>query len=826
MHRYLCCMIGVVLFVSGFSSAAWHPVEDRIMTRWAEEVTVHNVLPEYPRPAMVRLAWLNLNGLWEYAIVHKDAVKLDFWEGAILVPFPAESALSGVGKPVGAQKALWYKRQLSVPDAWRSQRLLLHFGAVDWECTVWVNGQVVGSHKGGYNPFTFDITEALNPGAVQDLVVRVWDPSDENNSPIPRGKQVTRPEGIWYTPVTGIWQTVWLEPVPKACIQSLKVTPDLDRGQVTIEVGIEGANPQTHMADKYFLWISASDGKTTVASAMGHLFKPLTLTLDTVKEWSPDSPFLYDLTVRLTQEGSTVDSVSSYFGMRKIEVKKDEQGINRLFLNNKPIFQFGLLDQGWWPDGLYTAPTDEALRYDVEMTKAWGFNMLRKHVKVEPQRLYYWCDKLGVLVWQDMPSAGFDRLPYSADQLKQFDAQWEAEWKAIIDALYHHPSIVMWVPFNEGWGQYDTERISEWTKGYDPSRLVNNASGWTDKGVGDVHDIHSYPNPAMPGLEENRAVVLGEYGGLGLPIRGHLWEDGGNWGYQTYQDMGEYEQRYIRMTQDLFGLMYKGLAAAVYTQTTDVEVEVNGLMTYDRKVIKLDPKRFASVNQGFSPPMFADEMDIFANSMQVVLSARKDPQIRYTLDGSDPTNSSPLYTQPFLIDRTTTVKARCFWPDGKASLTVSREFRKVPLVKAVKPEIQGEGLKYAGYEGQWNVLPDFSSLTAVQTGVARGLDLSVMPRQENFGLVFSGYVNVPQSGVYQFWLNSDDGSQLFLAGRELINNDGVHGMIEVSGAMVLEAGWHPIEIRYFQGVGGLGLELYWKGPDFGRTRLRGRSLGY
>ena len=818
MHCYRYCVIGIVLLVSVFSSAAWKPVEDRIMTRWAERVSVDNVLAEYPRPAMVRSAWLNLNGLWEYAIVHKDAVKLDFWDGTILVPFPVESALSGVGEPVGAQKALWYKRQFSVPDAWRSQRLLLHFGAVDWECTIWVNGQNVGSHKGGHNPFTFDITDALMPGAVQDIVIRVWDPSNENNSPIPRGKQVARPEGIWYTPITGIWQTVWLEPVPKASIRSLKITPDVDRNRVTISVSTRG--------DTQSLSLAAMTSTPSVSARSALTDGMLVLTFDRPRLWSPDDPFLYDLTVQLKDGTTVVDEVKSYFGMRKIEVKKDEHGINRLFLNDKPTLQFGLLDQGWWPDGLYTAPTDEALRYDVEMTKAWGFNMLRKHVKAEPQRLYYWCDKMGILVWQDMPSSHFDRNGYSAEQLKAIDAQWEAEWKAIIDALYNHPSIVMWIPFNEGWGQFDTERITEWTKGYDPSRLVNNASGWTDKGVGDVHDIHSYPNPAMPRLEADRAVVLGEYGGLGLPIRGHLWEYGGNWGYQTYQDMGDFEQRYIRMTQDLFGLVDKGLAAAVYTQTTDVEVEVNGLMTYDRKVIKLDPKRFSSVNRGYLPPMFADEMDIFADTMQVDLSALKDPQIRYTLDGSDPTNSSTLYTQPFSIDRTTTVKARCFWPDGKASLTVSREFRKVPQVRAVKPDIQGEGLTYAGYEGQWNALPDFSALTATQTGVTRGLDLSVMTRQENFGLVFSGYVNVPQSGAYQFWLNSDDGSKLFLAGRELINNDGLHGMIEVSGAAVLEAGWHPIEIRYFQGGGGLGLELYWKGPDFGRTRLRGRSLGH
>ena len=345
----------------------------------------------------------------------------------------------------------------------------------------------------------------------------------------------------------------------------------------------------------------------------------LVLTITEPKLWSPEDPYLYDVTVQLKDGSTVVDTVASYFGMRKIELKKDSNGINRLLLNHEPVFQFGLLDQGWWPDGLYTAPTDEALRYDIEMTKKWGFNMLRKHVKVEPQRLYYWCDKLGVLVWQDMPSSLFDRSGYSADALRAIDGQFESEWKAIIGALYPHPSIVMWVPFNEGWGQYDTERITAMTQTLDPTRLVNNASGWTDRGVGDVLDIHAYPGPAMPALEDERAAVLGEFGGLGLPVRGHLWETRGNWGYRTFEETSTLEEQYIDLVENLYPLVKKGLTAAVYTQTTDVEIEVNGLMTYDRKFVKLDPDRFASLNRGYLPPTFDIDVPLFIDTARLML---------------------------------------------------------------------------------------------------------------------------------------------------------------------------------------------------------------
>ena len=575
--------------------AAWKPVEGRIMTRWAGQVNPGRALPEHPRPQMVRPDWANLNGLWDYAIIDRDAGRPEGWDGKILVPFAVESSLSGVGRPVGADKELWYRRELTVPRRWRGRRVLVHFGAVDRDCTVWVNGRQVGTHTGGFDPFSFDITEALAPKGRQELVLRVSDATDEANSAIARGKQVMRPRSIFYTAVTGIWQTVWLEPVAETHLERLRITPDLDRATFAFEPVLGGRG------EGVVLDISVSRNGKHAASASGPAAGAIIVEIPRPEPWSPDNPALYDVLAVLKRGGQVLDAVTSYAGMRKISLGRDEAGILRLFLNNRPLFQFGPLDQGWWPDGLYTAPTDEALRYDLEVIKDLGMNMLRKHVKVEPQRLYAWCDRMGLLVWQDMPSALYDRSAYSAEELGPIDAQWEAEWRAIMDALHNHPSIVMWVPFNEGWGQFDTERITAWTKAHDLSRLVNNASGWTDKGVGDVLDIHSYPGPAMPPLEERRAAVLGEFGGLGLPVTGHLWQSEGNWGYRNIDDIRTYEERYTELIKSLSPLVDKGLAAAVYTQTTDVEIEVNGFMTYDRAVIKLDPARFGPLHRQYLP---------------------------------------------------------------------------------------------------------------------------------------------------------------------------------------------------------------------------------
>ena len=813
-------LCGCILVCKTEKASAWKPVGDRIVTRWAGAVRPDKVLPEYPRPQLVRADWVNLNGLWDYAIVDKAAGRPSVWDGKILVPFAAEAALSGVGKPVGAEKALWYRRTIDVPKKWRRGKVLLHFGAVDWESTVWVNGREAGTHRGGYDPFTFDITAALEPGKKQEVVLRVLDPTDEANSPIARGKQVMRPHGIFYTSVTGIWQTVWIEPVSSTHMEKLKLTPDTEQETLTIEPMVKGDAVGATMT------VTVSRGQTVVASAEGPATAPAVVKIPQPELWSPASPVLYDVKAVLKKDGRVIDEVTSYAGMRKIALGKDDQGYLRLFLNNKPLFQLGPLDQGWWPDGLYTAPTDEALRYDLETIKALGLNMLRKHVKVEPDRLYYWCDKLGLLVWQDMPSALYEREAWPADVLTQRDAQFEGEWKAIMDALGNHPSIVMWVPFNEGWGQYDTERIAAWTKKSDPTRLVNNASGWTDKGAGDVSDIHSYPGPAMPPVEEKRAAVLGEFGGLGLPLGGHVWQAEGNWGYRNFDDTKIYEARYADLIKNLYPLVDKGLAAAVYTQTSDCEVEVNGLMTYDREVVKLEPARFAPLNRGYLPPRFAaDQTQFVGSSFAVELVARSGASIRYTVDGSEPGPDSSVYARPVIIKGETTVKARAFWPDGVASLVESRTFKPAVPSAASSTGPAKKGLAFEYFEGRFDKLPDFSALKAKKTGTVPRPEISAAKDEDDFALRFKGFIRIPRPGVYIFYVNSDDGTKLSVAGKEIVVNDGVHGLTEEKAEIALEAGWHPFELVYFQGRGGLGLEIFWRGPGFEKIPIPAEAFG-
>lgn len=577
--------------------AQWKPVEGRISTQWSEQVNPDNVLPEYPRPIMERTEWKNLNGLWDYAIIEKGKHTPSVFDGKILVPFAVESSLSGVSKTVGAEKELVYRRAFDVPSSWKGKRVLLHFGAVDWRTDVWVNDVKVGSHTGGFTPFSFDITEALQ-GKNNTLMVKVWDPTDKGYQP--RGKQVSRPEGIWYTPVTGIWQTVWLEPVSESYIQDLRITPDIDNSLLSLKALVKDATSKDLVEVKVF------DGQQLVAQGKSINGECVQVAMpENAKLWSPESPFLYTLKVSLKQNGKLVDEVSSYAAMRKYSSKRDANGIVRLELNNKPLFQFGPLDQGWWPDGLYTAPTDEALLYDIQKTKDFGFNMIRKHIKVEPARWYTYCDKLGIIVWQDMPSG--DRNPewqnrkyFEGTEMKrsaESEACYRKEWKEIMDALYSYPCIGTWISFNEAWGQFKTPEIVEWTKQYDPTRLVNPASGGNHYTCGDMLDLHNYPAPELYLYDAQRATVLGEYGGIGWVVQGHIWEPDRNWGYIQFNSSKEVTDEYVKYAEKLYDLIPRGFSAAVYTQTTDVEVEVNGLMTYDRKVIKLDEKRVREINR-------------------------------------------------------------------------------------------------------------------------------------------------------------------------------------------------------------------------------------
>lgn len=596
---------GALLLVLSYSSLPaqeknWTLIKDRITTPWAEKVNPKAPLPDYPRPQLVRSEnWKNLNGLWSYAIAPKDQNEPDKYQGSILVPFAVESALSGVGKTVGKDSVLWYKNHITIPANMKNKEVLLHFGAVDWQAEVFVNGKSAGKHEGGFDPFTFNISSLLKKSGTQEIKVRVWDPTDEG--PQPRGKQVRKPEGIWYTPVTGIWQTVWLESVPKTHLISTKHTPDIDAKTLSVNVNVAAAQAGDQVR------ITAFDGKNEVAKQEADINETVSLAIAQPKLWSTTSPFLYDLKIELLRKGKVIDQAGSYFAMRKSSMAKDEHGIERMLINNEFVFQYGPLDQGWWPDGLYTAPTEEALIFDILKTKEMGFNMIRKHIKVEPARWYYECDKLGMLVWQDMPSGDLgnhwepnlgtmggtdkDRSPAS-------EAMYRKEWNKIMEDLHNFPSIVVWTPFNEAWGQFKTKEIAEWTKKKDPSRLVNSASGGNHVITGDIVDLHHYPEPKMPRPDlfgTTHAIVLGEFGGLGLPVAGHTWKDKDNWGYQSFKTADELFEKYDSFIRSLEGLIKKGLSAAVYTQTTDVEQETNGLMTYDR-ILKLPEAKIKGAN--------------------------------------------------------------------------------------------------------------------------------------------------------------------------------------------------------------------------------------
>ena len=555
-----------------------------IQTRWANEVSPTNALKEYPRPQMVRKQWINLNGLWDYAITPKDSSVPLKPEGQILVPYPIESALSGIKRNLRQDQNLWYIKKITTPKVGGNDHVILHFGAVDYQATVYIDGMEIGSHEGGYTEFSFDITKYLIKKE-HTLFVKVYDPSDQGVGP--HGKQVLNPGNIYYTPSSGIWQTVWLESVPADYITDLTLSPDIDKQVLNVTVN------------------SASELPVEI-TVQGNVIKAesnrqVAVTLKDVKLWSPGSPYLYDLKVKLGK-----DEVQSYFGMRKISITKDQEGVNRIFLNNKPYFNLGTLDQGFWPDGLYTAPTDEALAFDIKAIKAMGFNTIRKHIKVEPARWYYHADKLGMLVWQDMVNPN-QRLPQGSK------AAFEAQAKETIKQLHNYPSITTWVLFNEKWGQYDQARLTKWLKEADPSRLVNGHSGEllyvneklrspaSDAYVNsDMTDVHSYPDPMMSIKQDDKAQVLGEFGGIGVFVDDHQWNPEIAWGY-IQERPAAFKLKYALMNEKLIKLQKIGLSGSIYTQPFDVESEQNGLMTYDREVTKIPIEDLRDIHSWLNP---------------------------------------------------------------------------------------------------------------------------------------------------------------------------------------------------------------------------------
>lgn len=577
---------------------------EAMLTPWGEALDREHPLPEYPRPQLRRNSYLNLNGIWEYAIT-KTAEKPAAMQGEIVVPFSPETPLSGVGHILQPDEYLWYRRSVTLPEGFfQGGRLLLHFGAVDQCCTVWVNGQEAGSHTGGYLPFALDVTELIE-GDAFTLELRVTDPTDTGS--LSRGKQRLKNTGIWYTPQSGIWQTVWMECVPENYLRSLRITPKLEENAVHIR--LEADDPAMAAVT-----ICRDGGIIAEGQTDENGESTLTIPAEELRLWSPENPFLYDVSIVLPGG----DRVESYFGMRAFGIGKDEKGLPRLLLNGKPYFQNGLLDQGYWSDGYYTAPSDEALIHDIAEMKRLGFNMLRKHIKVEPLRWYYHCDRLGMLVWQDMMNGGESYSPLSIyvfsnlglrvkdDRYRYFSRSDEAgrthyyeELGQMIDLLYNTVSLAMWVPFNEGWGQFDALKAAEFIRKRDDTRPIDHASGWYDQGGGDIKSIHWYFRPyhhKQP-PKEQRPICLTEYGGYNCAVPGHCWGEGAEFGYKKIADPAEFNRAFQKlMEEQIIPAKERGLAAAVYTQVSDVEGERNGLLTYDRKVCKANEAIFRAVN--------------------------------------------------------------------------------------------------------------------------------------------------------------------------------------------------------------------------------------
>ncbi len=638
------------LSISGLaqSNNEWKMQPVAIQTRWAKQVHPLKVLPEYPRPQMVRSNnWKNLNGLWNYAITSKDSPAPSSFQGKILVPYPLESALSGVKKFLQPTENLWYKRSFRV-DVRKGERILLHFGAVDWQATVYVNGKEVGTHTGGYTGFSFDITNAIKPGD-NDLVVKVYDPTDQGIGP--HGKQVLRPGSIYYTPSSGIWQTVWLETVPSVYVESLHLTPRIEANQIIVSINAGGSFTGIKAV------ITASARGKKVGSVSGMVGDVFAIEVPNAHLWSPDDPFLYGLEVTLTRNNKVVDKVTSYFGMRKVEIKKDEKGIDRIFLNNKYYYNLGTLDQGFWPDGLYTAPTDEALAFDIKAAKAMGFNTIRKHIKIEPARWYYYTDKIGMLVWQDMvnPNQG---LPEGSKE------EFEREAAETLNQLYNYPSITAWVLFNEKWGQYDQERLTKWMKKTDPSRLINGHSGeylYVNNELrspsphayvgADMTDVHAYPFPRLSIKQAGKAQVCGEFGGIGVPVEGHLWDDlVAGWGYDGVVSPTTMKKQYVQMVDSLKRLEAAGLSASIYTQPFDVESEQNGLITYDRQLIKLPLDTLYAINKKLLPHGNPGLVDLLKILMATAPSETPSLAVRINAFRTQKIDSIGLRSLAMLLD--------------------------------------------------------------------------------------------------------------------------------------------------------------------------------
>ena len=685
MKNRICIIFTLVLLLqySFIQAQNWAPVPGQIMTSWANDVTPENVWKEYPRPQMVRTDWLNLNGLWDFEITDRDTNKIAInYARKILVPFCVESALSGIKETITGKQQMMYRRYFTVPSNWNQKYLILHFEAVDYETKVWVDGKYVGMHNGGYDHFQFDITGFLSKEQKHEIKIVVWDPTNEGSQPIgkqslPAIRNVTK-----YTATSGIWQTVWLEPINDVAIESIKIIPNIDNATISLQTKVVGATQGTRIK------IQAFDQGKEIASSVAADDELVSLQLNQPKLWSPTNPFLYDLKLSLVKDGKVVDEVSSYFGMRKISMGRDQEGYMRILLNNEIIYQLGPLDQGYWPDGILTPASDQALRYDIAYLKKIGANMDRMHMKVQPERWYYHCDQLGILVWQDMVSP--TKFIDTKSNLNSSD--FELEHNITVDQLYNHPSIIQWVLFNESWGQYDTERLTAALKAKDPTRLVINASGWHDKKVGDIRDFHDYtihPAIALVTKNDDRAMVLGEAGGFDLLIPGHLWTPDlktetklkTDWTLDfkkgVVKSADELIEKYTILLDDLFQLKKYGLNAVVYTQISDVEDEISGWMTYDRKVSKLPEATFAALHQQFFKPTITGKY-----ILPLSMNTAQQWNYRFTAPSNDWIKNTTiadfkLGEAPFGIESNNAHKVNTTWNTN--SLFLNKEFTLTAL---------------------------------------------------------------------------------------------------------------------------------------------------
>ena len=611
------CLIGIIILIAISSNSDnddeeggdqggdgkedqwnWQPQGNRIKTRWGKSLDPKNVWPEYPRPQLQRKEWVNLNGEWSYSIRSRDSIKPNIHDGKILVPFPIESSLSGVMKNVTENDAIWYEKEIDIPKEWIGKKIMINFGAVDWKCILYVNDNKVGEHTGGYTYFYFEISKYIQEGK-NTITVYVWDPTDR--SFIPVGKQTMNPQGIWYTPSSGIWQTVWLEPLNEIYIQNLTVNNNFDQKSINIAVK---ANTNVKLNVNLTLFYQ---GKK-IQSITGDTTKELSIVLSEgdFHPWSPSSPCLYDIQIELHSIYNILyDTITTYTAIRKIESKRHTDGELRIFLNNQVLFNMGTLDQGFWPDGLHSPPSEEAMIFDILKLKELGFNTIRKHIKVEPFRYYYQCDKIGMLVWQDMPAGDIagsswdpNKIDGGADKQRTDESKnnYYTEWGDIINNLKFFQSIIIWIPFNEAWGQFETERAVDFTREKDSSRLINAASGGNHRICGNFLDLHHYPEPSQFLYHENLTNVLGEYGGVGLEIKGHTWNEE-NWAYIQVKTSEELTNNFKTYAEGITKLFPKGFGGAIYTQTTDVESEINGLITYDREVVKILPNGAKEANE-------------------------------------------------------------------------------------------------------------------------------------------------------------------------------------------------------------------------------------